>query len=263
MKRPILRYYGGKWRIAPQIAAHFPPHRIYVEPYGGAGSVLLRKNPAEIEVYNDLFGDVVNVFRVLRNPETASKLKAACELTPFSRAEFAAPISRADQVEWARQVIFKSFASRRGAPHSADGTFRNTIHLSLARQWANWPELIGQYTARLRHVVIENRDALDVARAYDSPGTLHYIDPPYMQESRHNKRIYYLEMSDSDHRKLLEACKELKGMVVVSGYESELYSELLGGWRRAFIKAQTDSNKPRKEVLWMNFEPKNGQMRMF
>ncbi len=89
-KRPVLRYHGGKWKLAPWIISHFPPHRIYVEPYGGGGSVLMQKQRSYSEVYNDLWGVVVNVFRVLRDPSQAAELERVIRLTPFAREEFEA-----------------------------------------------------------------------------------------------------------------------------------------------------------------------------
>jgi DNA adenine methylase len=86
--RPVLRAHGGKWRIAPWILGHLPAHRIYVEPYGGGASVLLRKERSYAEIYNDLDGEIVNFFRVLRDPEQAGRLLELLELTPFAREEF-------------------------------------------------------------------------------------------------------------------------------------------------------------------------------
>lgn len=87
--RPVLRYHGGKWRLAPWIIQHFPPHRTYVEPYGGAASVLMRKPRSYAEVYNDLDGEVCSLFRVLREPASAVELRRLVALTPFARDEFA------------------------------------------------------------------------------------------------------------------------------------------------------------------------------
>jgi len=81
-----MRYHGGKWKLAPWIIGHFPPHRIYVEPFGGGGSVLMRKPRSYGEVYNDAWGNVVNVFRVLR--DHADEIERLLYLTPFSRDEF-------------------------------------------------------------------------------------------------------------------------------------------------------------------------------
>lgn len=87
IKHPILRYHGGKWKIAPWIINHFPPHDIYVEPFGGGGSILFRKNPCRAEIYNDLDNEIVNVFRVIRDHLQADKLAGLCLLTPYSRSE--------------------------------------------------------------------------------------------------------------------------------------------------------------------------------
>jgi DNA adenine methylase len=253
--RPILRYYGGKWRIAPRILAHFPPHRIYVEPYGGAGSVLLRKPPAAIEVYNDIDADIVNVFRVLRSADGARQLRQACSLTPWSRRELLSPIDRSDPVEWARQVVFRAFASRRGAPITAPPAFRHTLQRPLSAEWQRWGGQVQAFTDRLSLVTIEERDALQVMQDYDTPATLHYVDPPYMTDTRTNKRIYKQEMDLWEHSRLLEACKELRGMVVISGYQTGLYRDMLEGWHTARISAQVDSCRAATECLWMNFEP--------
>jgi DNA adenine methylase len=86
--RPVLRYHGGKFRLAPWLTSFFPPHRVYVEPFGGGASVLLHKNRAHSEIYNDISDEIVNVFRVLRDPVMAARLSRLVRLTPFSRVEF-------------------------------------------------------------------------------------------------------------------------------------------------------------------------------
>lgn len=83
----MLRYHGGKWRLAPWIIGFFPPHRVYVEAFGGAASVLMRKPRSYAEVYNDLYGDIVSLFRVLRDPSSAQELERRLRLTPFARDE--------------------------------------------------------------------------------------------------------------------------------------------------------------------------------
>ena len=88
IRHPAIRYHGGKFRLASWIIGHFPEHRCYVEPFGGAASVLLRKKLSEAEVYNGIDGDVVNLFRVLRDPKKSQALIDACALSPYSRAEF-------------------------------------------------------------------------------------------------------------------------------------------------------------------------------
>lgn len=266
VKRPPLRYHGGKWRLAPWIIGHFPAHRVYVEPFGGSASVLMRKPRSYAEVYNDLWGDVVNVFRVLRDPGTAERLAHLIALTPFARAEFEAemPTIDADPVERARRTIFRSLAgfgsaSTNGA-HSTG--FRGTSHRSgttPAHDWANYPKHVRAFCTRLTGVCIEQRPATEIIAAHDREETLFYVDPPYVHLTRNMKRgnaAYACEMTDDDHRELAEHLQRIRGRVIVSGYPSELYDDdLYRGWHRVERPSHADGARERTEVLWMNFAP--------
>ena len=104
VKHPILRYFGGKFRLAPWIIRHFPAHQCYVEPFGGAAGVLLRKVPSQFEIYNDLDSAIVTFFRVVR--ERPDELMRALILTPFSRQEYAdAYEPTTDDLEQARRLF--------------------------------------------------------------------------------------------------------------------------------------------------------------
>lgn len=221
-RRPILRYHGGKWMLAPWLIARFPPHRVYVEPFGGGASVLLRKPRSYAEVYNDLDGDVVNVFRVLRDPASAAELERLLRLTPFAREEFEATgkgetAGPSDPVERARRTIFRSFAGFAIAATNGDFStgFRansNRSGTTPAHDWANYPDCANAFTARLSGVVIENKDAIAVMARHDSERTLHYLDPPYAHETRNLQRgnaSYRHEMSDDDHARLAAAALAL------------------------------------------------------
>src|SRR3990172_7190485 len=162
--RPALRYFGGKWQLAPWIISHFPAHRIYVEPFGGAASVLMRKPRSYGEIYNDIDSAVVNVFRVLRDPQTAAELERLLRLTPFARDEFMRAREHAeDPIEDARRTIVLSFMA-----YSSDGIntghhtgFRPDLKRSgstPAHDWVNYHDQIARFTVRLQGVVIENRD---------------------------------------------------------------------------------------------------------
>ncbi|WP_315792310.1 DNA adenine methylase [Bradyrhizobium sp. SZCCHNRI1002] len=265
VSRPVMRYHGGKWRLAPWIIEHLPAaHRCYVEPFGGAGSVLLRKPRSFAETYNDLDGDIVNVFRVLRDPEAAERLKIACELTPFARSEFEAAYEKAaDPVERARRILIRSWMG-----HGASGVrqhrtgFRVNPHrqrTTAAGDWRGWPEAIESFVDRLRGVTIESRPAIDVMKVHDRHDTLFYVDPPYMFDTRSQKRKrgdlyhgYNHELTDQDHIELIEFLLSVSGMVVLSGYASSLYDAKLLGWRRAEKEAQADRGAPRTEVIWIN-----------
>lgn len=265
--RPVLRWHGGKWLLAPWIIEHFPSHRVYVEPYGGAGSVLMRKPRAYAEIWNDLDDEVVNLFSVLRDGR-ASRLVEALTLTPFSRREFEMAWDLCDEpVERARRLVIRSFMGFGSNAHSDMGRgakttgFRansNRSGTAPAHDWVNYPESLAGIIERLRGVTIENRPALQVMAAHDSPETLHYVDPPYLPETRSRKNPYDAkhqyrhELTVDDHCDLLEALCGLDGMVILSGYPAPLYDDMLPGWRRIERKAMADGARERTEVLWIN-----------
>lgn len=260
--RPLLRWHGGKWLLAPWIIGHFPPHRIYVEPFGGAASVLLRKPRAYAEVYNDLDSELVNLFRVLRSQD-APRLVEQLRLTPFARDEFLAAYQPCEEpIEQARRMIVRSFMGfgATGATGHLTG-FRSNSNRSgttPAHDWGNYADLLPDIVARLAGVVIENRDALVVMATHDGPDTLHYVDPPYVHATRSlanphcAKHRYRHELDDAAQARLLEALRGLSGMVVLSGYPHPLYDEALTGWSRVERAALADGARERTEVLWIN-----------
>lgn len=264
--RPVLRYHGGKWKLAPWIISHFPPHRIYVEPFGGAASVLMRKPRSYAEVYNDKWGTVVNVFRVLRDPVQAAELERLLRLTPFARDEFDETgddylEAITDPVELARRTILRSFAGFGSAATNAvyaTGFRANSNRSSTtpAHDWAHYPDEIKAFVSRLQGVIIENCPAEKVIRQHDSQCTLHYIDPPYPQSTRNTNRgnaIYAEDMTDDAHRELSALLHSVKGMVVISGYPYSLYDdELYSGWTRIERRAHADGARDRTEVLWLS-----------
>lgn len=264
--RPVLRWHGGKWKLAPWIISHFPPHRVYVEPFGGAASVLLRKPRSYAEVYNDLDQDAVTLFRVLRDDALAVKLVTALTLTPFARVEFegAREVS-ADPVERARRLVIRSFMGFGSNGHNIERKtgFRHNSNRSgttPARDWANYPDQLAAIVERLTGVVIDNRDACEVMSAHDGAQTLHYVDPPYMPDTRSLKNPYDLtyagmyahEMTADDHARLLKHLATLEGMVILSGYPHAMYDEALPGWRHIAVEAHADGARDRTEVLWIN-----------
>lgn len=267
--RPVVRWHGGKWREAPWIIGHLPIHRTYVEPFGGGASVLLRKPRSYAEVYNDLDREIVNLFSVLREPELSRRLVELLWLTPFSRDEFRLAYEDVqDPVEQSRRMVVRSFMGFGSNAHASDarghrstGFRSNTTRSGTtpARDWMNYPDALRQVVARLRGVVVENRDAREVMSRHDGADTVHYVDPPYMHALRapSNKhdlkfRMYRHEMTDSDHGELLAFLQTLKGAVVLSGYASPLYDEALRLWRRETRATHADGARDRVEVLWLN-----------
>lgn len=260
VSRPALRWHGGKWLLAPWIIQHMPAHRVYVEPFGGAASVLLRKPRSYAEIYNDLDDEVVNLFRVLRG-EDACQLVDALRLTPYAASEFFAAYEPCDTpIERARRTVVRSFMGfGSNAVHRKSG-FRSNSNRSgttPARDWRNYPEALPDLIDRLRGVVVTNRDAKEVMSAHDGPETLHYVDPPYVFETRTDAAADYAhELSNDDHTELLVFLRTLRGRVILSGYPSPLYDDALPGWRRIERKALADGARERTEVLWLNFEDK-------
>lgn len=261
--RPALRWHGGKWRIAPKIIERFPEHGIYTEAFGGAGSILLRKPMANTEVYNDMDGEVVNLFRVLQRPAAGRELQRRLELTPFARAEFIkAKEKAAEPVERARRLLIRSFMGVGSDSASRPGStgFRRAIYSKWrsgnpARSWDAMPEIMAQVLQRFRGVIIENRPAVEVVQFFDGKNTLHYVDPPYIHSLRTDEHHdnYRHEMTDQQHRDLARVLHDVKGMVVFSGYASALYDqELYPEWERTEISALADGAKKRTEVLWLN-----------
>lgn len=257
-KRPILRYHGGKWKLAPWIVSHFPPHRVYVEPYGGGASVLLRKPRAYAEVYNDLDGEIVNLFRVARDDGEA--LVRATELTPFARTEFAQAYEpHGDPLEQARRTLIRSFMGfgSAGASGQVTGFRANSSRSGTtpAHDWMNFPAHLRAVVQRLRGVVIENRPAMDVMRHHDCDEAVHYVDPPYVHSTRQLRTrapSYRHEMNDEQHQQLVTDLAALRGMVVVSGYRCDLYDAAFKRWQRIDCAAHADGASARVESLWLS-----------
>lgn len=256
VKRPALRYHGGKWKMAQDIIPRFPAHRIYVEPFGGGASVLLRKPRSYAEVYNDLDAEVVNVFAQLR--DNGEELKRLLELTPFARIEFEEASEPAkDPLEQARRTIIKSFmgfgsdAIRRPSGFRANSNRSGTIP---AHDWRNYADVLEHLTNRLRGVVIECRDFEQVIQAHDGEETLFYVDPPYVHGTRTSAKRYTHEMDDSEHVRLANTLHQVNGKVVLSGYDCELYEELYADWDKDTMATLADGARPRIETVWTNFK---------
>ncbi len=258
-KRPVLRWHGGKWRLAPWIISHFPDHRVYVEPFGGAASVLMRKPRSYAEVYNDLDNEVVNLFRILRS-DRAQDLIDSLFLTPFAESEFRAAYGDTEcSLERARRTVIRSFQGFGSNGVHQNTGFRsnsNRSGTSPARDWMNYPSELVKIVDRLRGVCVMNRDAKEVMTIHDGPGTLHYVDPPYVKSTRSDQNDDYAhELTDDDHLGLLAFLRSLNGRVVLSGYLNEMYDDALRGWHVAKREALADGARKRTECLWMNFDP--------
>lgn len=268
LRRPPVRYHGSKWTLAPWLVSLFPKHDIYVEPFAGSASVLLRKPRARVEVYNDLDSNVVNLFRILRNPAAADELIRALNLTPFSREEFFEPRDLdISDLERARLLVFRAYAgfgSHSHNPKNSNG-FRWMPAKPYAKEWANLPNALQAVVERLQGVTIENERAEKLIRRLDSGDTLFYLDPPYVHTARQsNQKGYVCEMNDGEHSALGELLHSIKGKAVLSGYPCALYDRLYADWDRAEKKSYASGQvgrSERTEVVWANYElPKIGHL---
>lgn len=257
-------WYGGKFSHLNWLLPLLPKTHHYCEPFGGSAAVLINRDPSPVETYNDIDGEIVNFFRVLR--EQKEELIEAIGLTPFSREEFFEAlefdVKSLSPLERARRFFIRARQVRTGLAQTASlgrwANCKNTSRAGMAgavSRWLGSVEGLPEIANRLLRVQIENRPAFEVIELYDSKETLFYCDPPYPHESRGDSKAYGYEMNDSDHRNLANLLNNIKGRAAVSGYRCELMDELYNGWRciEAPTKNCHSSKKPRTEALWMNY----------
>jgi DNA adenine methylase len=263
-RRIVFGWYGGKYSHLDWLLPLLPDAYHYCEPFSGSAAVLLNRQPSPVETYNDLDGDVVNFFRVLRDEPDG--LIRAIGLTPFAREEFFHAIYDEGEgltdLERARRFYVRARQARTGLAQVATlGRWANCKGTSRAgmsgvvSRWFGGLNSLGEVAERLLRVQIENRPTVDVIRLYDDPRTLFYCDPPYAHETRGDSRAYGFEMDEAQHRELAAALKQCRGKVAVSGYRGDLMDELFGGWRRfdAPEKRCHSVKELRQECLWMNY----------
>lgn len=255
---PPITWFGGKAKLASRIVRHFPPHHTYVEPFGGSAAVLLAKPPAKVEVYNDVDRELVNLFRVLREPVLHDRLKTACENTLYARAEFELAATPSDDpVEAARRFMVRQRQSHGGMGRcwsycisDAQGNMSSAV-----RRWLSGVERLAEIHQRMRSVQVEADDWSAVIPRYDSSGTLFYLDPPYAADTRVGGG-YRHELEPDGHERLVDAILQVKGMVVLSGYQCRAYERLeAAGWARIGYDVpayMSPSRSRRCESLWLS-----------
>ena len=270
-KQIAFGWYGGKYSHLDWLLPLLPTATHYCEPFGGSAAVLLNRVPAPVETYNDIDGELVNFFRVLRVQK--EQLLEAIGLTPFSREELREAVrpvnSEATDLERARQFFVRARQVRTGLAQTAsEGRWAHCKLTSRAgmagavSRWLGSIEGLAEIAQRLLRVQIENAPALEVIKRYDSPETLFYCDPPYVHESRSDTNAYAFEMSDDEHRALAQVLHNVKGKVALSGYQCNLMDELYGDWhyiKAPSKKAHSTNTRPdavkqmRVECLWINY----------
>lgn len=260
-------WYGGKFSHLNWLLPILPYTTHYCEPFGGSAAVLINRNPSPVETYNDLDGNVVNFFKVLR--EQPDELVRVIGLTPFSKEEFEKAIKKSgngiSDLEKARHFYIKARQVRTGlAQKASSGRWAHCKLTSRAgmagavSRWLGAVEDLPDIAQRLLRVQIEHAPAIEVIKRYDSKETLFYCDPPYPHESRGDNNAYAHEMKTEDHIKLAELLNSVQGKVALSGYKCELMDQLYGDWK--IIEAPTKKchsvKKSRQEVLWINYDYK-------
>jgi DNA adenine methylase len=263
-RRIVFGWYGGKFSHLEWLLPQLPEAHHYCEPFSGSAAVLLNRDPSPVETYNDVDGQVVNFFRMLR--DHGPELERSIALTPFSREEYHRAISGSvvgiTDLERARRFYIRARQTRTGLAQTASlGRWANCKDTSRAgmsgvvSRWLGGVEALAEIASRLIRVQIENRPALDVIRLYDSKKTLFYCDPPYLHDTRGDSKAYGFEMQESEHIELAAALNRCKSAVAISGYRNKLMDKLYKDWRRfdAPAKQCHSIKKIRQECLWMNY----------
>lgn len=280
MAKSSFPYFGGKAMMIAKLMPLLPKHEIYVEPFGGAGSLLLAKEPSKVEVYNDLDGGLVGFFRALRNPEALAEFQRLIALTPYSRFEFYDNAANWQQAATEGERAYRWFLVARS---SFSGLFGHSWSFSVGKSSRGMSTAVSRYLSsiealpevaeRLLRVQIEQRDALKIFGLYDTPQTFFYLDPPYVPETRRAGQ-YNHELTAEQHEQLVETLLTIKGKVLLSGYANRIYKRLEeNGWLRIDwpVTCGTASGtrvsgtigvgagrarQPRVESVWLNYAEK-------
>lgn len=270
VKRPLLRYFGGKWQLRHWIIEHLPEHEFYAEPFAGAASVLLGKKPASKgEIINDLNQDVINLFRVMQGLESSQELIRRLEWTPYAYSELVSSKDPSDDpIEKARKMLVLSFmginvAGTKGTKSgfrmgnvdlgrldlAGKRTFRN-----CARDWRNWKLQVEMIRERLSEVMIYERDAFDFIELMDNEDCLLYVDPPYHQDTRSAGSRYVVDFVDQQHIDLVSRLIQCRSKVVLSGYDCPAYEPFdSAGWvKETKVSRANMSLNKRVECLWIS-----------
>lgn len=259
--RTVLKYPGSKWNIASQLVEMIPEHHSYVEPFFGSGAVLFNKTPSDIETINDLDSDVTNLFHCIQ--KDSERLARLVMTTPFSREEYDNQFEISDgaicidSFHRAAGFLIRCWQGHGFRTNGYKVGWKNDV-VGRERAYALWnwyrlPGWIIDIAERLRRVQIENRPALEVIKRFNYENVFMYLDPPYLLETRRGKQ-YKHEMTDAEHEEMLKELLQSKAQIMISGYESEMYNDYLKGWNKYIFNSCAEHGKPRKEVIWMNYQ---------
>ena len=255
MRYSLFKCFGGKFYLADFIISNFPEHKIYVEPFCGGGTVLLRKNPSEIEIINDIDSGIISIFESVKNDcnnflEKLSQIEYCKEnFTKALNNEFDKPINEFILRRMSRSGMKKNFSWSERLRGGQVGD---------VNAWQNAIKNIPLTSKRLQNVKIYNKPAIEIIKIYNNENVLLYCDPPYLHETRVSKNVYDYEMNRQEHIELAEELNDFKGKVVLSGYESNLYNQLYKNWNKiekSIVNHSSQQKKKslKKEVLWIKY----------
>lgn len=236
------------------IIEHMPAHTVYLEPFAGSAAVFFNKPQSDIEILNDLNGDVINLFRIMR--ESPEALAAAVELTPWSRGEYELSTEPApDALEQARRYLVKCWMGHK--PKQAQVTGFKINHRGKAQKhypflWSKLPGRILTAAERLRHAQVESMDALELIRRCKAENVLIYADPPYLMTRSRTNGLYKFELRDMEHDMLLRLLCEHPGPVLLSSLDCTMYADRLSAWEKKSFTVATASGRTNDEILWLN-----------
>ena len=260
---PPIQYSGSKYLIAPWVVSHFPRHGIFVDVFGGAGAITLPKKPSRIEIFNDLDSHIVNLFRVIRDPQKCEQLIELISLTPYSREEYVDAFHMLENaeslsdVECAYYYLYRGLLAFRGFTPGKDKVKAIKFDVGLrggmfaVARFNRLPQTLKDIALRFKSVQIEHRDYAFMSH-YAKNGALLYCDPPYLEELLFKSSYKYYSHHAINHEEFLQWAKSLDCMCIISGYESELYQDLLKDWRVEKKETRCRSHAARTECLWLN-----------
>ncbi len=253
--KQFLKYPGSKYKSADWIIRQFPEHHSYLEPFFGSGAILFNKKRSDIETVNDIDGEVINLFRQIK--EVPQAIEKEIYFLPYSREIYEAAFEGMPKNDLERAINF-IIRSNMGHGYKTNGKkvgwkcdVQGREKAYAAQEWAALPGIIGEVAERLKGVQIENRPAVELIRKYNFDNVLIYADPPYLLSTRTGEQYRY-EMTEQDHEELLKALKTHIGPVVISGYDSEMYNDVLQNWQKEIKTSYAMSGKKRTEVIWCN-----------
>jgi len=265
VKSPLV-WAGGKFYLADWIVSLMPMHKIYVEPFFGAGWVFFTKSRSEIEVINDIDNRVYALFRVLSDEELFQRFVERIWFIGASEKLYYEMLEKlkSKEIDLVDRAVMFFYVNKFALSGNLDERFLIWRDHNKALSYEVVKDRLFAIHKRLRGVAVLNRDWKDVVRKYDGEDVVVYLDPPYVLDTRSNSEgIYAYEMSNEEHEELVDICLKLKSKVILSGYQNEIYRRLEeNGWIRldrdvsltSIVVLKGKERPKRIESVWLNYK---------